>query len=225
MRFYKPRRTVGGHVGKNIFNTVMNSAKKFAQSELGQKIGTQAKKKVLQIGSDVLNNVMAGKKIVPSIKDGVDQLKAQLPKSTRKRLKQRVFNQPSKKSKLGGVIRYKLARKYSKKLPKKASELLYKLNLKKKDKFPKKVSELLYKLNTRKKVQTKRKKRKSTGIKRRKRGAKRMVKKKKKKNKKKSSKKRKGKKVKRRVRRGGKRKISRRRATRKFPKSTKTIFD
>ena len=141
MRLYGPNHSiVGGHLGR-VFGKVVNTAQKFAKSNLGRKIGAATKKQLLQAGSNVLNKVISGEQsVLPAIKTNVTSLRSQLTNSARKRVKNLILrsNKKPKRRKIGGLTLYKLSKR--KKLSPRATTR-YKLNKGKQIK--------LYKLNKR----------------------------------------------------------------------------
>ena len=140
MRLYGPNHSiVGGHLGR-VFGKVVNTAQKFAKSNLGRKIGAATKEQLMQAGSNVLNKVISGEQsMLPAIKTNVTSLRSQLKNSARKRVKNLILSSNKKpKRKLGGITLYKLSKR--KKLSPRAT-IRYKLNKGKQIK--------LYKLNKR----------------------------------------------------------------------------
>ena len=136
MRMYAPpRKHVGGphHLG-SYYKTVMEGAKKFARSKMGKKLTTAGKRTVLQAGSTVLNNWLAGKSAKDSLKSGFSVLKNNISKAGRQGVKRAIFGEEDrKKRKVGGLTLYRLKRR-RKKFPKPTkpfSNLLYKLSKKK----------------------------------------------------------------------------------------------
>ena len=186
MRLYSPKQSsiVGGHLGR-----VVNTARKFAKSNLGRKIGVETKKHVLQAGSNVLNKVLSGEQsMLPAIKTNVTNLRNQLNNSARKRVKNLVLGPNKKiKRKLGGLTLYKLNKRKKSpgkevtryKLNKGKLIKLYKLNKRGGKKPPEGVDNRRYKLNPKKILgggdtqRYKLNKKKKKGGKRRKKGVKR----------------------------------------------------
>ena len=161
MRLYGPNHSiVGGHLGR-VFGKVVNTAQKFAKSNLGRKIGAATKKQLLQAGSNVLNKVISGEQsVLPAIKTNVTSLRSQLTNSARKRVKNLILrsNKKPKRNKLGGLTLYKLSKRNKSssrattryKLNKGKQIKLYKLNKRRgggKKKPPEGIDKRRYKLN------------------------------------------------------------------------------
>ena len=123
MKIFRPRKIPGGHLGRT-YTSVINAARKFANSDSGRVLKTGAKKAVLQAGSDVLNDFLSGKSGAERIKGGLRSLKRQLTKGARKRLKKSVLG---RRKKLGGLLLYQL-RKRRRRAKQKKDQLLYKIS-------------------------------------------------------------------------------------------------
>ena len=120
MRLYQQpkrlRRYVGGNWGRNVWDKVVGTAKKFAQSSFGRKVGKLARKKILQIGSSAIDRMLSGSNTKSAIKRAASQLSTQLPDSSQKRFKRSVLGRRDKKGKKrGGALLYRLSKQPKKK--------------------------------------------------------------------------------------------------------------
>ena len=172
MRLYRQpkrlRRYVGGNWGRNVWQKVVGTAKKFAQSSFGKKVGKLARKKILQIGSSAIDRMLSGGDTKASIKRAASEVSSQLPVSSQKRFKRTILGK-RKGKKRGGILLYRLNKTPRRR--KKLGPLLYRLNPAKAKKRRRKANywdNIRFKLNqkrkssrTRRKATRKRPKRKA----------------------------------------------------------------
>ena len=131
IKVYKPeerrnhhQRFSGGTLG-NLYHSVIKGAKSFLNSSHGQKLKTGIKRQILQTGSSVINDALAGISPVKSLKKGSQKLKKKLKKSDLKALKASILGKgKTKGQKLGGLMLYRL----NKAKAKKQADLRYRLN-------------------------------------------------------------------------------------------------
>ena len=182
MRLYQQpkrlRRYVGGNWGRNVWQKVVGTAKKFAQSSFGKKVGKLARKKILQIGSSAIDRMLSGGDTKATIKRAASEVSSQLPVSSQKRFKRSVLGKKSKnQKKRGGVLLYRLNKRPRKR--KKLGPLLYRLNTAKakKRRKPNYWDNIRFKLSRKRKSSRPRRRRKGGRPKGRKKGRKKARKK------------------------------------------------
>ena len=236
MKLYRPRpRFTGGHIGK-VYHGVIKTARRIANSKVGKELAQATKKKILEVGSDAVKSIIAGKDPGESIKTAGTALAQQLPPIVKQKFKRSVLKSSKKTrklKKLGGAGRGKDNILY--KLPKKRPTTRYRVNPK-----AKKGNTVRYRINPAKRSGKKKNaKKKKAPPKRRSRRKRRVVKKqrqrkqksrkkpkkKTKKKKKRKTKKPRGKRTKRRTTPRQKRPVKARRLTRRAPKRVRTVFD
>ena len=173
MDVYRQRRTTGGHLGK-VYQKVLKSAKKFADSTFGKGLADASKKAILDAGSSAVNDIISGAPVSSTIKGTASKLVSELPSAAKKTLKRVILSKASKskkpRKKLGGALLYKLNQRR-----RKEAQLLYRLRKKVQKKRSRKKSVARYKLRSTGRRRTKRRRasKKGRAGKRRKRGPKR----------------------------------------------------
>ena len=92
MEVYKPRRTIGGHLGRSVYNNVLKVAKGFARSKLANDLGVESKKQILDVGTKAINKMLSGEAPVgDSIKEAATTLRRKLPSILKRKFKRSVL--------------------------------------------------------------------------------------------------------------------------------------
>ena len=107
-------RFLGGTLG-DVYRKVVKSARRFSRSPAGQNLKKGIKRGILEAGSHVVEQVLAGKSPLHSLETTSKKLKRELPKTALSSFKKSVLGQKSKRGKrqqrrrkVGGVILYRL---------------------------------------------------------------------------------------------------------------------
>ena len=98
MDVYRQRRTTGGHLGK-VYQKVLKSAKKFADSTFGKGLADASKKAILDAGSSAVNDIISGAPVSSTIKGTASKLVSELPSAAKKTLKRVILSKASKSKK------------------------------------------------------------------------------------------------------------------------------
>ena len=165
------QRFSGGTLG-NLYHSVVKGAKTFLNSSTGQKLKSSIKRKVLDAGSSVLNDALAGVSPLKALKKGARKLKKKTSKSALKAFKSSVLGK-GKGKQLGGLMLYRLNKaKKARKAGSKLSGQKKKRKKKKVKKKPKKKAKKKVKKKRKSKKKVSRKKAKGKQGRKRKKGSK-----------------------------------------------------
>ena len=129
MNVYKPRRIVGGNIGRHLYKNVIKAAKGIVHSKLAKDLGNETKQQILEVGSKAINKMLTGSEPVKTtIKDSVSTLRSKLPLSIKRRFKHSVLGRKKFSRKVGGLTLYRLRKQLA--ANRRKSAILYRLSAK-----------------------------------------------------------------------------------------------